>query len=127
MILFVLGCGFHGEFYFILFFWDRVIDGEMNWFGLMLIFFFDQWRLLGWFSLGYVWLGWKQGGWKIWKIKYGEKWHFSLFSWGDKTREIENRGENFPFEHTFFLSFQFERKMKREKCWKMHFTQIPLI
>ena len=34
--------------------------------------------------------------------KYSGKWHFLLFSSGEKTRETENKEENNPFGPTFF-------------------------
>ena len=54
--------------------------------------------------LGCVWLGWKQEGWKIGRGKYGGKCCFSLFGWGKKIRETENRGESFLSWTHFFYS-----------------------
>ena len=44
-----------------------------------------------------------------------------------RKQERQKIGENFLSRTTFFLSSQFGRKIRREKCWKIYFTQTPLI
>ena len=76
--------------------------------------------------LRYVWLEWKLKRWKIGKENRVGNCIFHYLV-EERKQERQKIGKKIFPPGPFFLSSQFGRKMKRKKCWKLHFTQIPSI
>ena len=61
--------------------------------------------------------------------KYGGKWHFLLFGWGEKIRETKNMGEYFPSGPTFFYLPNLDEKWggkNVERCTLHKYSRFKL-